>query len=58
MFTPQSHLERLDIPVSAKKDGREQITRKLVETIIAANFELKRGTRYALPTPKKPLSRW
>jgi hypothetical protein len=58
MITQKSYLERLDMPVSAKKDGREQFAKKLIETIIEANIELKKSTRYTVPTPKKPLSRW
>jgi hypothetical protein len=50
MATSQSCTDRLDMPISGKKDHREQFTKKLVKIILEANFELKRSQKYLSPT--------
>jgi hypothetical protein len=56
MAASQFYQERLDTPISANKGRREQLVKKLSETIIEANIAFKKGTRLSLPAQKKPFA--
>jgi hypothetical protein len=56
MAASRFYIERLDVPVLAAKNRREQFAKKLAQTIVEANIEFKRGTRYTLAAEKKPFN--
>jgi hypothetical protein len=53
MAASQFYPERLDMPISAKNDHRRQLAKRLSETIVEANIDFKKNTRYPLPAQKK-----